>query len=112
MYFAMPFVGFMPRGWSAKSFRFPIKPKKELEDVKEQIWNLYNDLKEYRRNPNGKDRKRLKETFDRIFTSMTDSVTLNEALKRIHKNKVELQLVLERPDIPLHNNRAENAIRE
>ena len=29
-----------------------------------------------------------------------------------HKNKSELLLVLDRPDIPLHNNGAENAIRE
>jgi hypothetical protein len=29
---------------------------------------------------------------------------LNQALKRIHKNKPELLIVLERPDVPLHNN--------
>ena len=37
---------------------------------------------------------------------------LNVALKRIYKNKAELLLIWERPDIPLHNNGAENAIRE
>jgi hypothetical protein len=48
----------------------------------------------------------------KIFTSKTAGATLNEALKRIHKNKSELLLVLERPDIPLHKNSAENTIRE
>jgi len=91
---------------------FSDQSQKDLEDVKEQIWNLYNDLKAYKLNPNAKDKQGLEETFDRIFTSKTDSATLNEALKRIHKNKAELLLVLERPDIPLHNNSAENAIRE
>ena len=91
---------------------FSDQARKDLEDVKEQIWNLYNDLKEYKHNPNAKDRQRLKKAFDKIFTTKTDSATLNEALKRIHKNKAELLLVLERPDIPLHNNSAENAIRE
>jgi hypothetical protein len=86
--------------------------QKDLESVKDQIWNLYNDLKEYKLNPNEKDKQRIEETFDRIFTLKTDSATLNEALKRIHKNKAELLLVLERPDIHLHNNSAENAIRE
>jgi len=38
--------------------------------------------------------------------------TLNQALKRIHKNKPELLLVLERPDVPLHNNTSETDIRE
>jgi hypothetical protein len=39
-------------------------------------------------------------------------MTLNLALKRIYKNKSELLLVLERPDIPLHNNLSERDIRE
>jgi hypothetical protein len=91
---------------------FSDQAKKDLEDVKEQIWNLYNGLKEYKLNPNSKDKQRLEEIFDKIFTSKTDSSTLDQALKRIYKNKAELLLVLERPDIPLHNNSAENAIRE
>jgi len=33
-------------------------------------------------------------------------------LKRLHNNKSELLLVLDRPDIPLHNNTSERDIRE
>ena len=68
--------------------------------------------KTYKQNPKPKDKKRLNAMFDDIFTSKTSSATLNAALKRINNNKSELLLVLERPDIPLHNNGAENAIRE
>jgi hypothetical protein len=50
--------------------------------------------------------------FDEILTQTTASATLNLALRRIYRNKSELLLVLERPDIPIHNNGAENAIRE
>jgi len=50
--------------------------------------------------------------FDKIFSSKTASATLNTVLKRIYQNKSELLLVLDRPDIPLHNNGAESAIRE
>ena len=57
-------------------------------------------------------KKRLNAVFDEIFTQKTDSASLNLALKRIYNNKAELLLVLKRPDIPLHNNGAENAIRE
>jgi len=32
-------------------------------------------------------------------------------LKRLHANKVELLMVLERPEIPLHTNGSENDIR-
>ena len=37
---------------------------------------------------------------------------LNLALSRLNENKAELLLVLERPEIPLHNNLSENDIRE
>jgi len=37
---------------------------------------------------------------------------LNAALKRLHRNKAELLLVLDRPEIPLHNNLSERDIRE
>jgi hypothetical protein len=84
----------------------------DLENVKDQLWNLYKDLKAYKLNPDSEAKQALEEVFDKIFTTKTASATLNEALKRIHKNKDELLLVLKRPDIPLHNNSAENAIRE
>lgn len=37
---------------------------------------------------------------------------LNLALKRLYENKDDLLLVLDRPEIPLHNNLSENDIRE
>jgi len=37
---------------------------------------------------------------------------LSLALKRLYDNKAELMLVLQRPEIPLHNNLSENDIRE
>jgi hypothetical protein len=86
--------------------------KKDLEDVKDQVWQLYDGLKKYKKNPNPSAKKRLSDKFDEIFTRKTATATLNNALQRIYNNKSELLLVLERPDIPLHNNSAENAIRE
>lgn len=96
----------------SKIVPFTDQAKKDLEYVKDQIWDLYKNLKAYRLNPNSKDKQVLEAMFDKIFTAKTASAMLNESLKRIHKNKDELLLVLRRPDIPLHNNSAENAIRE
>lgn len=80
--------------------------------VRDQIWRFYQDLKTFKRTP-GEDTKRtLRERFDAIFTQHTGFQTLNLALQRIHANKQELLLVLERPDIPLHNNLSENDIRD
>jgi len=91
---------------------FTDQAEKDLETVKDQVWQLYEGLKAYKENPKPKDKKRLSAMFDAIFTQTTASALLNAALKRIHNNKSELLLVLDRPDIPLHNNGAENAIRE
>ena len=95
-----------------KIIPFTDQAKKDLDTVKDQVWQLYKGLKAYKQNPKPKDKKRLSAMFDEIFTQTTSSASLNAALKRINNNKSELLLVLERPDIPLHNNAAENAIRE
>lgn len=95
-----------------KIVAFTDQAQKDLESVKDQIWQLYEGLKAYKQNPGPADKKRLDAMFDEIFTQKTNSSSLNLALKRIYDNKAELLLVLERPDIPLHNNAAENAIRE
>ena len=44
--------------------------------------------------------------------AQTCYTTLNQALKRIYNNKAELLLVLDYPNIPLHNNLSEGDIRE
>jgi hypothetical protein len=95
-----------------KIIPFTDQAQKDLDTVKDQVWQLYEGLKAYKENPKPKYKKRLNVMFDDIFTQTTSSAVLNLALKRIYNNKSELLLVLERPDIPLHNNGAENAIRE
>lgn len=86
--------------------------KEDLGRVREQIWNLYRDLKAYRLKPGKRKRRKLEQQFDSIFTQKTCFATLNCALKRLYKNKKELLLVLDRPEIPLHNNASETDIRE
>jgi DNA-binding protein H-NS len=95
-----------------KIIPFTDQAKEDLATVKDQIWQLYEGLKAYKQNPTQSDKKGLSTTFDEIFTQTTASASLNLALKRICNNKSELLLVLQRPDIPLHNNGAENSIRE
>ena len=95
-----------------KIIPFTDQAEKDLDAVKDQVWHLYEGLKTYKQNPNPSDKDRLNDRFGQIFTQTTASAALNLALKRIYNNKSELLLVLDRPDIPLHNNSAENAIRE
>ena len=86
--------------------------REALTEVRSQIWDFYAELKSYRETPCMWKKLKLLERFDRIFTTRTCYETLNRTLARIHKNKAELLLVLERPKIPLHNNAAETDIRE
>ncbi|MEE9118400.1 MAG: transposase [Calditrichia bacterium] len=83
-----------------------------VESIKEKIWNLYYDLKRYKENPKSESKRELEKRFDELFQEKTCFVTLNLALKRLYKNKPDLLLVLERPDVPLHNNASESDIRE
>jgi hypothetical protein len=83
-----------------------------LEEAKTDIWQLYSDLKKYRDNPSEKDKRDLEKRFDSVFARKTGFASLDLALKRLHSNKSELLLVLNRPDIPLHNNLSERDIRE
>lgn len=83
-----------------------------VESIRERIWTLYYDLKRYKENPIIESKIELEKRFDELFQEKTCFVTLNLALKRLYNNKPELLLVLERPDVPLHNNGSESDIRE
>jgi Transposase IS66 family len=79
--------------------------------VRELIWQFYADLKAYRCTPTPQNKAALQARFDHIFTLNTGFVTLDRLLARLHANKSELLMVLERPEIPLHTNGSENDIR-
>jgi hypothetical protein len=79
--------------------------------IRAAIWTLYGDLKSYRQHPSPPRKTALAAEFDRIFTLKTGFVTLDRLLGRLHANKTELLMVLERPEIPLHTNGTENDIR-
>lgn len=92
----------------------PYNPEQRvaLNLVLDEIWKFYKKLKEYKVNPTTELKKTLDEKFDSIFLQNTCYLTLNIALKRLYKNKKELLLVLDRPEIPLDNNQSETDIRE
>ena len=82
-----------------------------VERARALIWWFYADLKAYRREPSVAVKAALKRRFERIFKRRTGFATLDAALARLHANKAELLMVLDRPEIPLHTNGSENDIR-
>lgn len=81
------------------------------QHVRGLIWWFYADLKAYRLDPTPRRRWELRTRFDRIFRRQTGFATLDRLLQRLHANKAELLMVLDRPEIPLHTNGSENDIR-
>jgi len=86
--------------------------REDLEKVRTAVWELYRDLKAYKEEPTAEAKRSLEARLDTLCTTPTCFTSLNLALKRMHRNKAELLLVLERPDLPLHNNLSEGDIRE
>lgn len=83
-----------------------------IEHVRSQIWELYQDLKAYREQPQEAQRAVLAERFDALVERRTAYPSINGVLKELRDHKADLLRVLERPEIPLHNNAVESDIRE
>jgi hypothetical protein len=86
--------------------------RESLGRTRGRIWGFYRDLKAYKQAPSPKKKAELSTRFDEIFSARTSYEALDQALAHIRKNKSELLLVLDRPEIPLHNNESETDIRE
>lgn len=86
--------------------------REAVEHIRSRIWDYYGELKAYKQAPCEEKKRELETRFDALFSTRTCYQSLNQALKRIAQNKRELLLVLDHPDIPLHNNLSERDIRE
>ena len=58
------------------------------------------------------EKAKLEQRFDQIFTTNSSFETLNQVLVRLNRRKRELLKVLDKPELPLHNNASEQDIRE
>jgi hypothetical protein len=86
--------------------------RQAIDKVREQLWELYKDLKAYRAHPEPAQRPLLEARFDVLVEQRTDYPSINGVLKEMREHKADLLRVLERPDLPLHNNGCESDIRE
>lgn len=90
---------------------FTEKTRAIQDRIRRLIWRYYDALKAFQRSPSATRRTTLRGRFDRIFRRRTGFATLDRLLARLHANKAELLMVLDRPEIPLHTNGSENDIR-
>jgi len=83
-----------------------------IEKIRQQIWELYQDLKAYRERPDAAQRPVLAGRFDALVEQRTGYASIDGVLKEMRDHRADLLRVLERPEVPLHNNAMESDIRE
>jgi hypothetical protein len=82
-----------------------------LEAFQKKYWDYYDSLLAYREDPTPQKRQQLWEEFDRIFIAETGYAHLDFRIQQTAANKDKLLQVLVHPEIPLHNNASELAVR-
>jgi Transposase IS66 family len=88
------------------------QPRAALADLLDQFWTYYRELLAYREHPTPQERARLDARFDVLFGTVTGYQALDRRLALTREKKPELLLVLEHPELPLHNNPAELGARQ
>jgi hypothetical protein len=82
-----------------------------LATFRTDYWGYYRQLLAYRAAPTVVERDRLRAAFAVLFTRRTGYQALDERIAKTWANQELLLLVLEHPDLPLHNNDMELAAR-
>jgi hypothetical protein len=89
------------------------EPHREaIEGVRRRLWELYQELKAYREKPAPSQKAGLEARFDAWCAWRTGFPSVDGVVKEMRDHKADLLRVLERPEVPLHNNTSEGHIRE
>jgi hypothetical protein len=83
-----------------------------IEGVRQQIWELYRDLKAYKEQPQPEQTAALTARFEALCAQRTGYPSINGVLNDMQEHQADLLRVLERPATPLHNNASESDIRD
>jgi len=83
-----------------------------LADFRTRFWAYYRELLAYRVEPTPAAAARLATTFDTLFATTTGYQALDDRIAATRTHKVWLLLVLQHPELPLHNNPAELGARQ
>jgi Transposase IS66 family len=83
-----------------------------IAKVRTLVWELYKDLKAYRDQPDETQKPLLEARFDTMVEQRMGYPSIDGVLKEMRDHKADLLRVLQRPEIPLHNNAMESDIRE
>jgi hypothetical protein len=84
-----------------------------LAQLRQQIWELYQDLKAYRQRPDPAHKPALQARFEAWVGQQTDYPTsIGSVRTALRDHQADRLRVLERPEVPLPNNGTESILRE
>jgi hypothetical protein len=83
-----------------------------LDDFLKRFWDYYDQLLAFRQNPTPEESVRLEADFDSLFATRSGYDQLDRRIAKTQAKKAALLLVLKYPELPLHNNPAELAVRQ
>jgi len=84
-----------------------LEHQNQLHSFLDKYWDYYHKLLEYKNASSEKFRQSLETEFDVIFSTKTGYDQLDERIERTRLKKDSLLLVLQHPELPLHNNDSE-----
>jgi hypothetical protein len=96
----------------ARLIPYSEKHRVAIEAVRGQIWELYQDLKGYRKQPEPSRRSELESRFDVLCGQRTGFPSIDGVLKGMRTHRAALLQVLEQPEVPLHTNLSEGHLRD
>ena len=83
-----------------------------LDDFLTDFWDFYRALRDYRQQPRAPEAQRLRTRFDDLFSTTTGYEQLDQRIAKTKAHGEKLLLVLDFPELPLHNNPAELGARQ
>lgn len=76
----------------------------KVNDFLKKYWAYYHQLVHYKKAPAHELARQLSDEFDQLFSTVTGYNELDERISKTLQKKDQLLLVLQYPEIPLHNN--------
>jgi hypothetical protein len=91
----------------------PVVPfnRELLDNFLKRFWEYYHAMLAYKQSPSQEEHTRLDSVFDELFATQTGYEALDDRITKTRAKKASLLLVLEHPELPLHNNTAELGVR-
>jgi FtsZ-binding cell division protein ZapB len=83
-----------------------------LDGFQTQFWDFYHELQHYREAPSSTQADRLRVDFEKLFSTTTGYEALDCRIAKTLAKQDRLLVVLDHPEVPLHNNPAELAVRQ